>query len=179
MILCFSHAICYCLDLCFSDSSLFDVTWYDIQPSMVTHTLNSCSAINPSKVHTHPEKWAAIYDAVPGEHLGVRLPCSRAPQSWYWGWRRALDIPTIPAGPRLIRPRLPFLSVEHKLLISKLMAVFGTAYSWIMSYIYYIKSYRKVGFPHLTASLFQSPTGFSTKPFFMFCLHQITWIPCS
>ncbi len=39
---------------------------------MVTHTLNSCSAINPSKVHTHPEKWAAIYDAVPGEHLEVR-----------------------------------------------------------------------------------------------------------
>ncbi len=52
---------------------------------MVTHTLNSCSSINPSKVHTHssehththtvntqPEQWAAIYTAVPREQLGVR-----------------------------------------------------------------------------------------------------------
>ena len=55
----------------------------DIQPSMVTHTQNSCSAFNPSKVHTHssehthtvnthPEQWAAIYAAAPGEQLGVR-----------------------------------------------------------------------------------------------------------
>ncbi len=27
--------------------------WRDIRPSMVTHTRNLCSAINPSKVHTH------------------------------------------------------------------------------------------------------------------------------
>ncbi len=27
--------------------------WRDIRPSMVTHTWNSCSAFNPSKVHTH------------------------------------------------------------------------------------------------------------------------------
>ncbi len=27
--------------------------WHDIQPSMVTHTWNLCSAFNPSKVHTH------------------------------------------------------------------------------------------------------------------------------
>ncbi len=27
--------------------------WRDIRPSMVTHTRNSCSAFNPSKVHTH------------------------------------------------------------------------------------------------------------------------------
>ncbi len=50
---------------------------------MVTHTRNLCSAINPSKVHTHssehthtvnthPEQWAAIYAAAPGEQLGVR-----------------------------------------------------------------------------------------------------------
>ncbi len=57
----------------------------DIRPSMVTHTLNVCSAFNPSKVHiksskhtythtvnTHPEKWAAFYAAAPGEQLGVR-----------------------------------------------------------------------------------------------------------
>ncbi len=57
--------------------------WSDMWPSMVTHTRNLCSAINPSKVHTHssehtytvnthPEQWAAIYAAAPGEQLGVR-----------------------------------------------------------------------------------------------------------
>ncbi len=49
----------------------------------MTHTRNSCSAFNPSKVHTHssehthtvnthPEQWAAIYAAAPGEQLGVQ-----------------------------------------------------------------------------------------------------------
>ncbi len=44
----------------------------------MTHTRNLCSAFNPSKVHTHrsehthPEQWAAIYAAAPGEQLGVR-----------------------------------------------------------------------------------------------------------
>ncbi len=55
----------------------------DIRPSMVTHTRNLCFAFNPSKVHTHssehthtvnthPEQWAAIYAAAPGEQMGVR-----------------------------------------------------------------------------------------------------------
>ncbi len=45
---------------------------------MVAHTRNLCSAINPSKVHTHtavnthPEQWAAIYAVAPGEQLGVQ-----------------------------------------------------------------------------------------------------------
>ncbi len=50
----------------------------------VTHTWNLCSAFNPSKMHTHssehtntvnthPEQWAAIYAAAPGEQLGVRF----------------------------------------------------------------------------------------------------------
>ena len=46
---------------------------------MVTHTQNWCSAFNSSKVHTHTavntnthvEHWAAIYDALHGEQLGV------------------------------------------------------------------------------------------------------------
>ncbi len=57
--------------------------WHDIRPSMVTHTRNLCSTFNPSKVHTHssehthtvnthPEQWAAINVAAPGEQLGVR-----------------------------------------------------------------------------------------------------------
>ncbi len=44
---------------------------------MVTHTRNLCSVFNPSKcthtvVNTHPEQWASIYAAAPGEQLGVR-----------------------------------------------------------------------------------------------------------
>ncbi len=63
--------------------------WSYIRPSMVTHTRNLCSAINPSKVHTHSsehtnthihthtvnthlEQWAAIYAAVSREQLGFR-----------------------------------------------------------------------------------------------------------
>ncbi len=51
------------------------------RPSMVTHTRNLCSAINPSKVrthssehthtvNTHPEQLAAIYAAEPGSSWG-------------------------------------------------------------------------------------------------------------
>ncbi len=43
--------------------------YYYESDMMVTHTLNLCSAFNPSwcththTVNTHPEQWAAIYDA--------------------------------------------------------------------------------------------------------------------
>ncbi len=68
--------------------------WHDIRPSMVTHTRNLCSAFNPSKVHTHSSEHT--HGAV-GSHLccgargavGGSVPCSRAPQSWYWGWRES------------------------------------------------------------------------------------------
>ncbi len=63
----------------------------DIRPSMVTHTLNLCSAFIPSKVntHTHSEHTPGAV----GSHLcysargavGGSVPCSRvSPQSWYW-----------------------------------------------------------------------------------------------
>ncbi len=67
-------------------------------PSMVTHTRNLCSAFIPSKVHTHSsehthtvnthlEQWAAIYFCCARGAVGGTVPCSRAPQSWYWWWR--------------------------------------------------------------------------------------------
>ncbi len=63
--------------------------WRDIRPSMVTHTRNLCSAINPSKVHTHssehthtvnthPEQWAAILCCGARGAVGGSVPCSRA-----------------------------------------------------------------------------------------------------
>ncbi len=84
-------------------------------PSMVTHTQNLCSAINPSKVHTnssehthtvntHPEQWAAIYAAAPGEQLGVRCLAQGHLSRGIEGEEIAvhsLPPPTIPAGPRL------------------------------------------------------------------------------
>ncbi len=78
--------------------------WSDTQPSTVTHTRNSCSAFTHPSAHTeqwththtentHPEQWAAIYAAAPGEQLGVLVPCSRAPRSGgLWGWRERCTI---------------------------------------------------------------------------------------
>ncbi len=83
---------------------------------MVTHTRNSCSAFNPSKSthtkvnththrseHAHTQKWTRTHTHTHHEHTpgavgrhlcyGVRgavggsVPCSRASQSRYWGWR--------------------------------------------------------------------------------------------
>ncbi len=84
--------------------------WRDIWPSMVTHTRNLCSAFNPSKVHihssehTHPEQWAAIYAAAPGEQLGVWFLAQRILSHGIEEEESAahsLPPPTIPAGPRL------------------------------------------------------------------------------
>ena len=100
---------------------------------MVTHTQNSCSAFNPSKVHTHssehthtvnthPEQWAAIYAAAPGEQLGVRCLAQGHLSRGIEGGESAvhsLPPPTIPARDSnsqpldcksdslTIRPRLP------------------------------------------------------------------------
>ncbi len=56
--------------------NVIDTTWKKVKVTWhtATHTRNSCSAFNPSKVHTHssehthtvntlPEQWAAIYAA--------------------------------------------------------------------------------------------------------------------
>ncbi len=100
--------------------------WHDIQPSMVTHIQNLCSAFTPSKVHIHssehthahtrthththtvntyPEQWAAIYAAAPGEQLGVRylaqghlIVVLRVESGLYI---HSPPPPTIPAGLRL------------------------------------------------------------------------------
>ncbi len=87
----------------------------DIRPSMVSHTRNLCSAFNPSKVHTHssehthtvnthPEQWAAIYAAAPGEQLGVLCLTQGHLSRGIDGGECAvhsLPPPTIPASPRL------------------------------------------------------------------------------
>ncbi len=76
--------------------------WRDIRPSMVTNTRNLCCAINPSKVGTHSSEQThrEHTPGAVGRHLccgtwggvGGLLSCSRATQSWYWRWKRALHI---------------------------------------------------------------------------------------
>ncbi len=82
--------------------------------NMVTHTRKSCSAFtHPSTqthssehthtVNTHPEQWAVIYAAAPGEQLGFRC-LAQGHLAVVLKVERALYIhspPTIPAGPRL------------------------------------------------------------------------------
>ncbi len=48
-----------------------------------------CTHTHTHTVNTHPEQWAACGTRGAVEGL---VSCSRAPQSWYWGWReRAVD----------------------------------------------------------------------------------------
>ncbi len=61
--------------------------WRDMWPSMVTHTRNLCSAINPSKVHTHSSEHTHHLCCGARGAVGGSVPCSRSPQSWYWGWK--------------------------------------------------------------------------------------------
>ncbi len=72
---------------------------------MVTHTLNLCSAFNPSKVHTHTHTHTHTPGAVAAIYLvGGSVSCSRAPRRGIEGGESAvhsLPLPTIPAGPRL------------------------------------------------------------------------------
>ncbi len=104
----------------------------DIQPSMVSHTRNLCSAFTHPSAHT--QQWTHTSGAV-SSYLccGTRgavvgsVPCSRAHHRGIEGGESAvhsLPPPTIPAGPRLelpnfrlwvrlstIRPQLPGLLV--------------------------------------------------------------------
>ncbi len=99
--------ICWSVYKCMSDaflrrSEIKEWKGRDVWPSMVTHTRNLCSAFNPSKCNnkhthtpphtenTHPEQWACILYCGTRGAVGGSVPCSRAPQSWYWG--RALYI---------------------------------------------------------------------------------------
>ncbi len=108
----------------------------DVRPSMVTNTRNLCSAFIPSKEHTHSSEHTP---GAVGSHLccGARgavegsVPCSRTPQSWYWGWRK-LTPPTYnsfqtwdsnsqPLGYEsnslTIRPRLPLASLHISICV--------------------------------------------------------------
>ncbi len=78
-----------------------------IQPSMVT-ILGICALhlshpkCTHTAVNTHPEQWAAIYAAAPGEQLGVRCLAQGHLSRGIEGGEsagRLLPPPTIPAGP--------------------------------------------------------------------------------
>ncbi len=61
------------------------------------------TAVNTHTVNTHPEQWAAIYAAAPGEQLGVRCLAQGHLSRGIEGGESAvhsLPPPTIPDGPR-------------------------------------------------------------------------------
>ncbi len=70
--------------------------WPDVQPSMVTHTQNSCSAFNPSKVHTHSsehthtvntntEQWTHTQQWTHTWSSGLPFMLRRPGSSWGFG----------------------------------------------------------------------------------------------
>ncbi len=69
--------------------------WWPILEIGALHLTHPSAHTQQWVVNMHPEQWAAIAPA-PGEQLGGSVPCSRAPQSWYWGWREcsSFTIPT-------------------------------------------------------------------------------------
>ncbi len=78
-----------------------DVTWRDMTYGQVwwpilwicalqlTHPKCTHTAVNTHThtVWTHPEQWGSHLCCGARGAVGGSVPCSRAPQSWYWGWR--------------------------------------------------------------------------------------------
>ncbi len=91
----------------------YDQVWWPILGICALHLTHPKCTHSSEHTHTqwtHPEQWAAIYAAEPGEQLGVR--------SWYWRWRESTYNPcrTWDSNPRPLgyesdaltfRPRLP------------------------------------------------------------------------
>ncbi len=62
----------------------FDMTWHVVKYVDPYSEFVLCSE-QTHTVNTHPEQWAVISHTT-GAVWGL-VPCSRAPQSWYWRWR--------------------------------------------------------------------------------------------
>ncbi len=123
-------------------------------PSMVTHTRNLCSAINLFKVHTHSSEHTHTHThhehtpGAVGSHSccstrGVvvgSMPCSMAPQSWYWGWRGRCTFPHLQflPAPRLelttfrLRDRLSNPGVSNSSICLLLLFVLLFVYNNIV-----------------------------------------------
>ncbi len=70
----------------------------------LTHPKCTHTAVNTYTVNTHPEQWAAIYAAAPGEQLGVWCLAQGHISRGIEGGESAVYLlppPTIPAGPSL------------------------------------------------------------------------------
>ncbi len=81
---CFLHRARLLLNHTWEKWSEMKVSESDVRPSMVTHTLNLCSAFNPSKVHTHSSEhthtpWTHTQSS--GQPFMLRRPGS----SWGFG----------------------------------------------------------------------------------------------
>ncbi len=94
----------------------------DMWPSMVTYTRNSCSAFNPKCTHmqwthtpwTHTWSSGKPFMLQRRGAVGGSVPCSRAPQSWYWGWRERCTftsphLQSLPDGDLNLRNKLIYI----------------------------------------------------------------------
>ncbi len=109
----------------------YDQVWWPILricALYLTHPKCTHTAVN-----THPEQWAAILCCGAQGAVGGPVPCSRAPQSWYWErWTftpptynscRTWDSNSQPfdyeSDSLTIRPRLPPIQVWKNMRVSK------------------------------------------------------------
>ncbi len=85
----------------------YDQVWWPILGICALHLTQSAHTqqwTHTHTVNTHPEQWAAIYAAAPGEQLGVRCLAQGHLSRGIEGGEstiHSLPPPTIPAGPRL------------------------------------------------------------------------------
>ncbi len=107
-----------CCKRCESDVT-YGQEWWPILGICALHLSH------PKCTHTHREHTPGAV----GSHLccgtrgavGGSVPCSRAPQSWYWGWRECCTF-TPPF----------FMTISIMLKISWKLAVMHDLYSWTM-----------------------------------------------
>ncbi len=80
------------IHLCESDVTCGQVWWPKLE----------ISAHTQQWTHTHTQSSGQPFMLPCRGAVGGSVPCSRAPKSWYWGWRKCWTFtppPTIPAGP--------------------------------------------------------------------------------
>ncbi len=113
----FVHGVCVCSLLCvctldglnaehkFEYGLPYLAVCHVTNKKRIVFIVNLCSAINPSKVHTHSsehthtvnkhqEHWASIYAAPPGEQLGVRCLAQGHLSRGIEGGRERCTLPT-------------------------------------------------------------------------------------
>ncbi len=134
----------------------YDQVWWPILGICALH-LTHPKCTHTHTVNTHPEQWAVIYAAAPGGAVGGSVPCSRAPQSWYWRrrecwtftpptynscrtWDSNLQPLDYESDSLTIRPQLKYLIIKYWMIFNmKRSAVKSTILRFVMLWSFLIK----------------------------------------